>query len=93
MSPELQSVLAYWPTAAFAAVMIAVVFAAGWFGASMKRLKANAAAVGKSRQDLNAARAASREYLAKVKARRAEMDELNKSAAKVFWRNEQTWIG
>ena len=93
MLDELQPLLEYWPSGAFVAALIAAVFAAGWFGVSLKRLRTNLSEARKRQQDLAAARAASREYLAKVKARRADTEKLNTSAAELFWRNEKTWIG
>ncbi len=93
MSPELQSLLVYWPTGAYAAALVAVVFAAGWFSTSMKRFMANLAAAGKNRKDLDAARAASKDHAGKVKARRVEMEKLNEDAAKLFWQKEKTWVG
>jgi hypothetical protein len=93
MPPDVQAMLVYWPSAAFAAVLIAAVFAAGWFGVSMKQLKANLAAVGKNREALNAARAASKEFAGKVKSQRAEVAKVDETAKKMFWQNEKTWIG
>jgi hypothetical protein len=93
MSEETQALLAYWPSGAYVVALVAAVFAAGWFAVSMKRLKASIAETGKRRQDLIAARAASKEYVAKAEARRKEMDELNQTAVKLFWKSEKTWIG
>lgn len=93
MSQEMLDLLVYWPSGAFVVALIAAVFAAGWFSVSLKRLKANIAETGKRKLDLIAARAASREHLAKVDARRAEVDKLNETAVKLFWKSEKTWIG
>lgn len=93
MPAETQALLAYWPSIAFVAALVALVFAAGWFSVSMKRLKTNVAETAKRKQDLIAARAASKECVAKAEARRAEMDELNQAAVKLFWKAEKSWIG
>jgi len=93
MTPEIEAVLVYWPMAAYAAALIAAVFAAGWFSVSLKALEKNLVALGEARQKLNTARATSNEHKGKVKARRAEMAKVNESAAKLFWQNEKTWTG
>src|SRR5262245_13152318 len=93
MPPEVQAMLVYWPSAAFAGVLIAAVFAAGWFSTSLKQLKLNLADAAKNREALKTARAASKEYAGKVKAQRAEVDKVNHAASKLFWQNEKSWIG
>lgn len=85
--------MTYWPTGAYAVALIAVVFAAGWLSVAFKRFRRRLAAVAESKRALTEARGMSKDNLAKLKTRQAEVDKLNDKASKLFWRNEKTWIG
>jgi hypothetical protein len=93
MPPELQGSLVYWPALAMVGAFIAAVFAGGWLIRVLKSLGAAFALASKNRKDLDEMRAASREQLAAVEKRRAEMEKLNESARRLFWQVEKTWIG
>jgi hypothetical protein len=93
MPAETDSLMTYWPTGAYAVALIAVVFAAGWLSVAIKRFRRRLTAVAESKKSLNEARAMSKDNLAKLKTRQGEMDKLNETASKLFWRNEKTWIG
>jgi hypothetical protein len=93
MPAEADSLITYWPTGAYALVLIAVVFAAGWLSVAIKRFRRRLAAVAQSKDDLVKARGASKTALANLKIRQGEIDKLNETASKLFWRKEKTWIG
>lgn len=93
MPVEIDSLMTYWPTGAYAVALIAVVFAAGWLGVAIKRFRRRLAAVVESKRLLTEARGMSKDNLAKLKRRQGEIDRLNDTASKLFWRNEKTWIG
>ena len=93
MPTETDSLLTYWPTGAYAVALIAVVFAAGWLSVAIKRFRRKLAETAESKRALTQARVVSADALAKLKTRRGEIDRLNDTASKLFWRKEKTWIG
>lgn len=93
MPAQLQPYLVYWPGAAMFLVLVSLAFAMGWFGRSLKDLQRVLGAVAENRKALDEARAASKEMIGKEKNRRAEIEALNETARKLFWRTEKTWIG
>ncbi|HVY91012.1 MAG TPA: hypothetical protein VG942_19240 [Hyphomonadaceae bacterium] len=89
---QLRPYLVYWPAAAAAGaflmvvLMLVVVFGHG------KQVKLARETIAKSRELLNTSRAAARESKKHLKVRKAELADMHKSAGKLFWKAEKTWV-
>jgi len=90
---NLEELLVYWPAAAVAGAFFAVLLSIVWIARRVPKLAEALDAIGRSRKELDEVRPAAKASLVKVKARRAEMQALHRSAGKQFWRTEKTWIG
>ncbi|MDP3738060.1 MAG: hypothetical protein Q8R02_11765 [Hyphomonadaceae bacterium] len=90
---DAQALLVYWPTAAVAAALLAVLLTLMWIVKCIPRMKIAMDAIGKSRKALDEARVQAKTSLKGVKARRTEMQGMHKTAGQQFWRTEKTWIG
>jgi hypothetical protein len=90
---DTQALLVYWPTAAVAGALLAVLLSLMWIIKCIPRVRLALGAIGKSRKELDEARKQAKGSLEGVKARRSEMEAMHKTAGKLFWRAEKTWIG
>lgn len=90
---DAQALLVYWPTAAVAAALLAVLLTLMWIVKCIPRVKAAIGAIGKSRKELDEARVQAKAALKGVKSRRTEMEGMHKTAGQMFWRTEKTWMG
>jgi hypothetical protein len=90
---DAQALLVYWPTAAVAAALLAVLLTLMWIVKCIPRVKVALNAIGKSRKALDEARVQAKAALEGVKSRRDEMQGMHKTAGRLFWRTEKTWIG
>ncbi|HEX5006544.1 MAG TPA: hypothetical protein VFV70_05495 [Hyphomonadaceae bacterium] len=90
---DAQALLIYWPTAAAAGALLAVLLSLVWTVMCLPRIKAAIIAAGANRKDLVAARARAKVSMKGVKDRRGEMQAMNKAAGQLFWRTEKTWVG
>jgi hypothetical protein len=90
---DAQALLVYWPTAAVAGAMMAVLLSLMWIVKCIPRVKIALVAIGKSRKELQSARVKAKGSLKGVKARRSEIEAKHKTAGEMFWRAEKTWMG
>ena len=90
---DAQALLVYWPTAAIAGALLAVLLRLMWIVKCLPRIKAAIIAAGANRKNLVAARVQAKTSLKGVKTRRGEMQAINKTAGQLFWRTEKTWVG
>lgn len=90
---DAQALLVYWPTAAVAAALLAVLLTLVWIVKCIPRVKVAMDAIGRSRKALDEARTQAKAALKGVKSRRTEMQGMHKTAGQLFWRTEKTWIG
>ncbi|HEY7798649.1 MAG TPA: hypothetical protein VIA80_07790 [Hyphomonadaceae bacterium] len=90
---DVQTLLVYWPTAAVAGALLAVLLSLMWIVKCMPRLRTALIAISKNKKDLVAARAQAKVSLKGVKTRRGEMQAMHKVAGQLFWRTEKTWVG
>jgi hypothetical protein len=88
-----QALLVYWPTAAVAGALLAVLVSLMWVVKCIPRIRTTLVAIAKNRKDLDAARAQAKVSLKGVKARRGEVEAMHKTAGQLFWRTEKTWVG
>ena len=88
-----QALLVYWPTAAVATALLAVLLSLMWIVKCIPRIRTALVAIGKNRKDLDAARVVAKASLGNVKTRRGEMQAMHRTAGQMFWRTEKTWIG
>jgi hypothetical protein len=88
-----QALLIYWPTAASAGALLAVLLTLMWIVKCIPMIKAALIAISKNRKALDAARVEAKSSLKSMKARRGEMQTMHKTAGQMFWRTEKTWIG
>jgi hypothetical protein len=88
-----EALLVYWPAAAAVAAFFTVLLSVVWIARRVPKLAEALGAIAKSRKELDEARPLAKVSLGKVKLRRAEMQALHRSAGKLFWRTEKTWIG
>ena len=92
MPADVQQYMVYWPAAAAVGAFLFVIFTLVWVLTRMPKIKAARETITKSRQQLNEARVGARESKKKVKVRRTEMKAMHKSAGKLFWQTEKTWV-
>jgi hypothetical protein len=90
---DAQALLVYWPTAAVAGALLAVLLSLMWIVKCIPRIRTALVAIGKNKKDLVAARAQAKVSLKGVKTRRGEMQAQHKVAGQLFWRTEKTWVG
>lgn len=90
---DAQALLIYWPTAASAGALLAVLLTLMWIVKCIPMIRALLIESGKNRKALDAARVEAKNSLKNVKARRGEMQTMHKTAGQMFWRTEKTWIG
>ena len=90
---DAQALVVYWPTAAVAGALLVVLLSLMWIIKCIPRVKLALDAIGKSRKELDEARKQAKGSLQGVKTRRTEMEAMHKTAGKLFWRAEKTWIG
>ena len=90
---DAQALLVYWPTAAVAGALLVVLLSLMWIVKCIPRVKTALHAIGNSRKELDEARVQAKGSLKGVKARRAEMEAMHKTAGQMFWRAEKTWMG
>lgn len=88
-----EAFLVYWPAAAAVAAFIVVLSSLIWIARRVPKLAEALGSITQSRKELNEARPLAKTSIGKVKARRAELQALHRSAGKLFWRTEKTWIG
>jgi hypothetical protein len=88
-----QALLVYWPTAAVAGALLAVLLSLMWIIKCIPRVKTAMGAIGKSRKELDEARVQAKDSLKDVKAQRTEIEAMHKTAGDLFWRAEKTWMG
>lgn len=88
-----EALLVYWPTAAVAGALLVVLLSLMWIVKCVPRIRTAIIAIGTNRKALDEARVAAKASLVGVKARRGEMQTMHKAAGRLFWRNEETWIG
>ena len=90
---DAQTLLVYWPIAAVAGALLAVLLSLMWIVKCVPRIRVALTAIGKNKKDLVAARAQAKVSLKGVKSRRGEMEAMHKVAGHLFWRAEKTWVG
>lgn len=90
---DAQAFLVYWPTAATAGALFAVLLSLMWIVKCIPRIRTAIIAIGKNSKELDAARAQAKVSLKGVKTRRGEMQAMHKVAGQLFWRTEKTWVG
>ena len=90
---DAQALLVYWPTAAAAGALFAVLLSLMWIVKCIPRIRTALIAIGRNRKDLDAARVEAKKSLGNVKTRRGEMQAMHKNAGQMFWRTEKTWVG
>ena len=90
---DAQTLLVYWPIAAMAGALLAVLLSLMWIVKCIPRIRTALIAIGKNKKDLVAARAQAKVSLMGVKSRRGEMQAMHKVAGQLFWRTEKTWVG
>jgi hypothetical protein len=88
-----EALLVYWPAAAALAAFFIALLSLVWIARNVPKLAQALSAIAKSRKELDEARPKAKESIGKVKVRRVEMQALHRSAGKMFWRTEKTWIG
>lgn len=88
-----EALLIYWPAAAALAAFFFALLSLVWIARRLPKLAEALDVIAKSRKELDEVRPKARESIAQVKARRLEMQALHRSAGKLFWRTEKTWIG
>ncbi len=90
---NLEDLLVYWPAAGVVGAFLAVLLSGIWIARCIPKLGEALAAIARSRKELDEARPLAKQRMGEVKARRVEMQALHRSATKLFWRCEKTWIG
>lgn len=90
---NLEELLVYWPAATVVGAFFTVLLSVAWIARRVPKLGEALAAIARSRKELDEARPLAKASIGKVKVRRVEMQALHRSAGKLFWRTEKTWIG
>ena len=88
-----EALLVYWPAAAAVGAFFVVLVSVVWIARRVPKLAEALGEIAKSRKELDEARPLAKASIGKVKMRRVEMQALHRSAGKLFWRTEKTWIG
>lgn len=83
----------YWPAAAMAGALFAVLLSLMWVVTCVPRIRSALVAISANSKDLKAAREQAQSSLDGMKARRGEIEAMHKDAGALFWRVEKTWVG